>query len=184
MMARGKPSIGWLQNALPCRLFSPKSGEEGGACFLRDPHRGRRRILQTYRTRAAILGNEYRLTPDFLARPQEAPAIEEYPSQNRGPRVDVTIPRVWTRELFGKAGVRKASDTASVVGGIGLIWGPNVRRYCDTGETQCLKSVCKCLFYWSRRQDSNPRPSDYKSDALPAELHRPWGVPPLVHTAL
>ncbi len=26
---------------------------------------------------------------------------------------------------------------------------------------------------WSRRQDLNPRPSDYKSDALPAELRRP-----------
>ena len=26
---------------------------------------------------------------------------------------------------------------------------------------------------WSRREDSNPRPSDYKSDALPTELRRP-----------
>ena len=25
---------------------------------------------------------------------------------------------------------------------------------------------------WSRWRDSNPRPSDYKSDALPTELHR------------
>ncbi len=26
---------------------------------------------------------------------------------------------------------------------------------------------------WSWRRDSNPRPSDYKSDALPAELRQP-----------
>src|SRR5687768_15253909 len=26
---------------------------------------------------------------------------------------------------------------------------------------------------WSRRRDLNPRPSDYKSDALPTELRRP-----------
>src|SRR6185437_6308824 len=27
---------------------------------------------------------------------------------------------------------------------------------------------------WSWRRDLNPRPSDYKSDALPAELRQPW----------
>jgi len=26
--------------------------------------------------------------------------------------------------------------------------------------------------FWSRRRDLNPRPSDYKSDALPTELRR------------
>jgi hypothetical protein len=31
----------------------------------------------------------------------------------------------------------------------------------------------KSLKEWSRRQESNLRPSDYKSDALPTELHRP-----------
>ncbi len=30
----------------------------------------------------------------------------------------------------------------------------------------------KPLFYWSRREDSNPRPADYKSAALPTELRR------------
>ncbi len=30
-----------------------------------------------------------------------------------------------------------------------------------------------CLAIWSWRRDSNPRPSDYKSDALPAELRQP-----------
>ena len=38
------------------------------------------------------------------------------------------------------------------------------------------KSVTGC-FNWSRRQDLNPRPSDYKSDALPTELRRRLGVP-------
>ena len=33
---------------------------------------------------------------------------------------------------------------------------------------QYLSSAC-----WSRRRDLNPRPSDYKSDALPTELRRP-----------
>ena len=28
-------------------------------------------------------------------------------------------------------------------------------------------------YYWSRCGDSNPRPADYESAALPAELHRP-----------
>src|ERR1700743_3987505 len=30
-----------------------------------------------------------------------------------------------------------------------------------------------CLLKWSWRRDLNPRPSDYKSDALPAELRQP-----------
>src|ERR1700757_1298436 len=29
---------------------------------------------------------------------------------------------------------------------------------------------------WSRRRDLNPRPSDYKSDALPTELRRRFGM--------
>jgi hypothetical protein len=35
------------------------------------------------------------------------------------------------------------------------------------------------LRFWSWRRDLNPRPSDYKSDALPAELRQPaWFDPP------
>ncbi len=30
--------------------------------------------------------------------------------------------------------------------------------------------------HWSRQRDLNPRPSDYKSDALPTELCRPAGT--------
>ncbi len=38
------------------------------------------------------------------------------------------------------------------------------RQQSHRGETRCL--------YWSWRRDLNPRPSDYKSDALPAELRQ------------
>lgn len=40
--------------------------------------------------------------------------------------------------------------------------------------TRTTLSPC---FLWCRLQDSNPRPSDYKSDALPAELSRPMKKP-------
>ena len=33
-------------------------------------------------------------------------------------------------------------------------------------------SVSGILFFWSWRRESNPRPSDYKSDALPTELRQ------------
>ena len=36
-----------------------------------------------------------------------------------------------------------------------------------------LPGTIKACFEWSRRRDLNPRPSDYKSDALPTELRRP-----------
>ena len=43
-------------------------------------------------------------------------------------------------------------------------------------KTYCrLPSEC-ALQKWSWRRDLNPRPSDYKSDALPAELRQP--IPP------
>ena len=34
--------------------------------------------------------------------------------------------------------------------------------------------VFRLVFQWSWRRDLNPRPSDYKSDALPAELRQPY----------
>jgi hypothetical protein len=39
--------------------------------------------------------------------------------------------------------------------------------YCSDARTRYKKIM-------SRRRDSNPRPADYKSAALPAELHRPF----------
>src|SRR5690606_27243720 len=53
---------------------------------------------------------------DF-ARSQGAPAIEGYPVDNRGEKVDLTMAYVGTRALFEKAGFRKAADTSSVLDG-------------------------------------------------------------------
>ena len=51
------------------------------------------------------------------ARSRGAPAIEGYPVDNRGAKVDPTMAYVGTRALFEKAGFRKMADTSSVVGG-------------------------------------------------------------------
>jgi GNAT superfamily N-acetyltransferase len=53
---------------------------------------------------------------DF-ARSQGAPAIEGYPVDNRGQRVDLTMAYVGTRSLFEQAGFTKVSDTDSVLDG-------------------------------------------------------------------
>jgi GNAT superfamily N-acetyltransferase len=52
-----------------------------------------------------------------FARAQGAPAIEGYPVDNHGEKVDLTMAYVGTRELFEKAGFRKAADTSSVLNG-------------------------------------------------------------------
>lgn len=51
------------------------------------------------------------------ARSQGAPAIEGYPVDNRGEKVDLTMAYVGTRSLFEKAGFYKAGDTMSVHNG-------------------------------------------------------------------
>jgi GNAT superfamily N-acetyltransferase len=51
------------------------------------------------------------------ARAQGAPAVEGYPVDNRGQKVDLTMAYVGTRRLFERAGFTKASDTESVSGG-------------------------------------------------------------------
>ncbi|HET6399342.1 MAG TPA: GNAT family N-acetyltransferase [Candidatus Thermoplasmatota archaeon] len=52
-----------------------------------------------------------------FARTQGAPAIEGYPVDNQGKKVDLTMAYVGTRKLFEKAGFRKAADTTSVLDG-------------------------------------------------------------------
>ena len=52
-----------------------------------------------------------------LARSRGAPAIEGYPVDNRGRKVDLTMAYVGTRALFEKAGFHKAADTSSVLNG-------------------------------------------------------------------
>jgi GNAT superfamily N-acetyltransferase len=51
------------------------------------------------------------------ARSRGAPAIEGYPVDNRGDKVDLTMAYVGTRDLFEKAGFHKAADTSSVLNG-------------------------------------------------------------------
>lgn len=51
------------------------------------------------------------------ARSRGAPAVEGYPVDNRGRKVDVTMAYVGTRALFEAAGFTKAADTSSVSGG-------------------------------------------------------------------
>jgi GNAT superfamily N-acetyltransferase len=46
-----------------------------------------------------------------------APAVEGYPVDNRGAKVDLTMAYVGTRVLFERAGFTKAADTDAVSGG-------------------------------------------------------------------
>ncbi|MFB2582702.1 GNAT family N-acetyltransferase [Herbiconiux sp. P15] len=48
---------------------------------------------------------------------QGAPAVEGYPVDNAGDKVDLTMAYVGTRSLFEKAGFTKVSDTESVLNG-------------------------------------------------------------------
>jgi GNAT superfamily N-acetyltransferase len=52
-----------------------------------------------------------------FARERGAPAIEGYPVDNRGKKVDPTMAYVGTRRLFERAGFTKAADTDSVLNG-------------------------------------------------------------------
>jgi GNAT superfamily N-acetyltransferase len=51
------------------------------------------------------------------ARSHGAPAVEGYPVDNQGQRVDLTMAYVGTRKLFQDAGFTKAADTTAVSGG-------------------------------------------------------------------
>ncbi|MGO4599861.1 GNAT family N-acetyltransferase [Terrabacter sp. 2RAF25] len=51
------------------------------------------------------------------ARQKGAPAVEGYPVDNHGAKVDLTMAYVGTRGLFERAGFTKAADTDSVSGG-------------------------------------------------------------------
>ncbi|MCR2763444.1 GNAT family N-acetyltransferase [Microbacterium sp. zg.B48] len=52
-----------------------------------------------------------------FARTSGAPAVEAYPVDNRGAKVDLTMAYVGTRRLFEKAGFTEAADTDSVLNG-------------------------------------------------------------------
>lgn len=52
-----------------------------------------------------------------FARERGAPAIEGYPVDNDGDKVDLTMAYVGTRAVFERAGFTKAADTESVLNG-------------------------------------------------------------------
>jgi GNAT superfamily N-acetyltransferase len=52
-----------------------------------------------------------------FARARGAPAVEGYPVDNEGKRVNLTMAYVGTRKLFEAAGFDKAADTDSVIDG-------------------------------------------------------------------
>jgi GNAT superfamily N-acetyltransferase len=52
-----------------------------------------------------------------FARDRGAPAVEAYPVDNDGAKVDLTMAYVGTRKLFERAGFAKAADTDSVING-------------------------------------------------------------------
>jgi GNAT superfamily N-acetyltransferase len=52
-----------------------------------------------------------------FARANGAPAIEGYPLDNKGAKIDLTMAYVGTMSLFEKAGFAKAADTDSVLNG-------------------------------------------------------------------
>jgi GNAT superfamily N-acetyltransferase len=52
-----------------------------------------------------------------FARDRGAPAVEGYPVDNGGAKVDLTMAYVGTRGMFEKAGFTKAADTGSVLDG-------------------------------------------------------------------
>ena len=73
------------------------------------------RVRPGYRGR----GISYALLDGAVAyvRSQQAPAVEGYPVDNQGKKVDLTMAYVGTRTLFERAGFTKAADTDSVSGG-------------------------------------------------------------------
>ncbi len=73
------------------------------------------RVRPGYRRR----GISHALLPGAVAyaRSQGAPAVEGYPVDNQGQKVDATLAYVGTRGLFERAGFTKAADTDSVSGG-------------------------------------------------------------------
>ena len=75
-------------------------------CFRVRPGYRRRGVAQ------ALLAGAVR-----FARDHGAPAIEGYPVDNRGKKVDLTMAYVGTRAMFERAGFTPAAETASVSGG-------------------------------------------------------------------
>lgn len=71
------------------------------------------------------------------AKERGAPAIEGYPVDNKGEKVNLTMAYVGTRDLFESAGFTKAADTGSVLDGF-----PRVLMRLDlAGSTKSSKKA-------------------------------------------
>jgi GNAT superfamily N-acetyltransferase len=75
-------------------------------CFRVRPGHRRRGVAHALLTGAVAYAQE-----------QGAPAVEGYPVDNRGEKVDLTMAFVGTRGLFEAAGFAKAADTTAIAGG-------------------------------------------------------------------
>ena len=85
-------------------------------------------------------------------------------SKSRSPAV--------SHQQHSPAVARYGSRAKSILGGSAGV--SSLGEFCDLpGLLLLLHCVaCSTLKIWSWRRDLNPRPSDYKSDALPAELRQ------------
>ena len=83
-----------------------------------DANAYRRAIAEIFQGVAGFGDARLRMTHVFYARDRGAPAVEGYPVDNRGRKVDLTMAYVGTRGVFEAAGFTKAADTDAVSGGI------------------------------------------------------------------
>jgi hypothetical protein len=81
--------------------------------------------------------------------------------------------------VFAHCGMRELANALTTPGG--TLWDGNAEKTSETFQFRpqffsfklmVLQGYCLADI-WSWRRDLNPRPSDYKSDALPAELRQP-----------
>ena len=74
-------------------------------------------VLQVLLGRLRDHGGELVRGAVDYARSEGAPAVEGYPADNRGEKVDLTMAYVGTRAMFEAAGFTHAADTDAVSGG-------------------------------------------------------------------
>jgi len=124
--------------------------------------------LQPHRVRPGQRGRgiSYALLDGAVAyaRAQRAPAIEGYPVDNNGKKVDRTMAYVGTRNLFERAGFTKAADTDSVSGGFPRVvmrFGPALTR---------LHSMTQARSRARLRVTTAARPSAHAADGESAVM--------------
>jgi hypothetical protein len=106
------------------------------------------------------------LPPSGFARafPALATPFTHFASQRTGPELRCGAPTGIPESNSGKKALRWWMDFAS------------------KGDRLPCSRLSGIWIVWSWRRDLNPRPSDYKSDALPAELRQPKTACTLPHS--